>query len=1131
MKQTNLLKKLSRIFYSVKISGKLMKGGLLILMLALTGVTGKLNCQVINNESFDGATFVPTGWTNFVVSGSPVWSRVTAGVYPTQAPHSGAGEAMFNSYNVSSGTRALITPPYSLVNNTSGAAVSFWMYRDNGYNTTGDVVNVYYNTSANLTGATLLGTVNRAIGLAPTVSSNGWYQNIYSIPNTVTGSAVYFILAATSQWGNNIYIDDVSWTSYPPTCSGTPNTPAISVATPSGCPNGLNISATGLTSDAGITNQWQISPTSGGTYTNIVGANGSAYSGPQPATAFYQLVSTCTISGLSATSTPVSYTVVNPGPCVCTTYASSGAQYPGDEDIWSVVFGTLNNVSTCSTNGPGPGSVNQQYSNYAGFVAAPVICMGASIPFTVNINTCNGWYGMQVKIFIDYNQNGSFLDTGEEVYYNSGAIQGNNTGSVAVPLTAVAGITRMRIVATEFSTPPATGLYGYGETEDYCVNISAPPSIGISANTGSVCPGASQAITASGATTYSINGGPGLVSASNITLSPLVSTIYTITGTDLNGCSAPLTSAPKATITTLASPSLTIAVTPTAVCVGQTATLTVTGANTYTWAPSTQANSITASPGTTSVYTVSGTGTNVCNGVKQATLLVNQLPTVTVNSGTICAGKVYTMVPSGAASYIYTGGSNTVSPSSTTSFSVTGTSTAGCVSASPAVSTVTVFALPVVTVNSGTLCSGNQFVILPTGSSNYSFTGNANPVSPTVTTSYSVTGSNSLGCVSLPAVSTITVFNLPSVTITGPTVSCSSASLTLTTSGAVTYTWSNGSNGTSITETPTANANYYVIGEDANGCTNFTTLAIHIDPQPNVTTVASKTFVCVNGSSTITASGALSYLWNNGSTTSSIAVTPSATTSYSVTGTNTFGCTKTIVTAITVNTMALAITGNTLICAGNSTTLTASGMDSYSWNGSPFNAMTASPLVTTSYTMNAVGAGCPFTKVVTVSVNPKPSVSATLSNTMICVGESATLTATGATTYSWSNGNSGAMIVVTPTLDFNFIYTVNGVDANGCENVSNTLSLKVDKCVGVSENSKQTGVSVYPNPGTGEFTIKTNPGTVKQIDVTDVTGRVIYTSAMLTETLLLNISDAANGIYYVKVKSDNSTEVLKIVKQ
>ena len=50
-------------------------------------------------ESFDGATFVPTGWTNFLTSGTSTWTRVTAGTFPTCAPQSGAGMAKFNSYD------------------------------------------------------------------------------------------------------------------------------------------------------------------------------------------------------------------------------------------------------------------------------------------------------------------------------------------------------------------------------------------------------------------------------------------------------------------------------------------------------------------------------------------------------------------------------------------------------------------------------------------------------------------------------------------------------------------------------------------------------------------------------------------------------------------------------------------------------------------------------------------------------------------------------------------------------------------------------------------------------------------------------------------------------------------------
>ena len=56
-----------------------------------------LNSQVINNESFDGTTFVPSGWVNLNVSGTSTWTRETSGTSPIQTPHSGAAEAKFNS--------------------------------------------------------------------------------------------------------------------------------------------------------------------------------------------------------------------------------------------------------------------------------------------------------------------------------------------------------------------------------------------------------------------------------------------------------------------------------------------------------------------------------------------------------------------------------------------------------------------------------------------------------------------------------------------------------------------------------------------------------------------------------------------------------------------------------------------------------------------------------------------------------------------------------------------------------------------------------------------------------------------------------------------------------------------------
>lgn len=187
------------------------------ILILLSSIYFKSFAQVNYTESFDGTTFVPTGWTNLLVSGTNTWTRVTAGSFPTQTPHSGAGEAQFNSFSTNSGVRALVTPVINYSNRgVATTTVSFWMYRDNGYNTTADKIDVYMNTAANLTGANLLGTINRAIGLAPIVASNGWYQYSFSVPASYTTATNYFIIKATSAYGDNIFIDDVSWTAYPP---------------------------------------------------------------------------------------------------------------------------------------------------------------------------------------------------------------------------------------------------------------------------------------------------------------------------------------------------------------------------------------------------------------------------------------------------------------------------------------------------------------------------------------------------------------------------------------------------------------------------------------------------------------------------------------------------------------------------------------------------------------------------------------------------------------------------------------------------------------------------------------------------------------------------------------------------
>lgn len=236
----------------------------------------------------------------------------------------------------------------------------------------------------------------------------------------------------------------------------------------------FNLSLSGSTVASGLFYQWQSSP-DGITYSNIPSATNSSYSTTQVDTTYYQCIVTCG-AGTPVTSTPV---VVNMNPfynCYCTSNATSTA----DEEILNVTVGTMNNSSTCSTTG-GPGSLQNQYSDYTTLVAPPVLAATAGYNFSVNVGTCGGNFNSMMKIFIDYNQNGSFADAGEQVYvtptFTNGAYTA--TGSFIVPATATVGLTRMRIVNTE--TTVATGVnpcgtYGYGETEDYLVDIAPIPT-------------------------------------------------------------------------------------------------------------------------------------------------------------------------------------------------------------------------------------------------------------------------------------------------------------------------------------------------------------------------------------------------------------------------------------------------------------------------------------------------------------------------------------------------------------------------------------------------------------------------------------------------------------------------------
>src|SRR5690606_16560988 len=105
---------------------------------------------------------------------------------------------------------------------------------------------------------------------------------------------------------------------------------------------------------------------------------------------------------------------------------------------------------------------------------------------------------------------------------------------------------------------------------------------------------------------------------------------------------------------------------------GNSTSLIAFGASTYTWNSSLFGDIQDLSPTQTTNYTVQGTGANGCTNSVVVTVTVHALPVISLNSGTVCPGSNFTIVPAGAVSYSYSGGSDVVAPLITTSYSVTG---------------------------------------------------------------------------------------------------------------------------------------------------------------------------------------------------------------------------------------------------------------------------------------------------------------------------------------------------------------------------------------------------------------------------------------------------------------------------
>jgi len=230
-------------------------------------------------------------------------------------------------------------------------------------------------------------------------------------------------------------------------------------------------------------------------------------------------------------------------------------------------------------------------------------------------------------------------------------------------------------------------------------------------------------------------------------------------------------------------------------------------------------------------------------------------------------------------------------------------------------------------------------------------------------------------------------------------------------------------------------------------------------------------------------------------------------------------------TTCTTPTITIVATNNS-VCPGNSSLLTASGTAStFSWStGSTMVNTTVNPTVTTVYSLTTTVASCSLVTTKTIVVNSLPTI--VVNSPSLCLGSSATLTVSGAFSYTWSTGFIGANTVVSPTITTN--YSVTGVSLLGCIN-TNTTSVMVMVCTGLKESITNTNVKLFPNPVKDALNISFNEQGIYTLTVIDALGKVIY-NVDADKNHTINTSTFTQGMYVLKVKSTTKQNIYKFIK-
>ncbi len=643
---------------------------------------------------------------------------------------------------------------------------------------------------------------------------------------------------------------------------------------------------------------------------------------------------------------------------------------------------------------------------------------------------------------------------------------------------------------------------------------------------------------------------------------------FTVLATNTVNCASA-----SSVITVNMLPGPTLAITPTApaVCAGQTLALAVTGANTYTWAggwfgPTLgTGSSLTMTPNVTNNYQVTGAGPNGCSATAYFTVSVEQpayTGSIVVNNNlfsgtnnTVCLGAAtpFTLstyfTPPGNT-YTWNGTVNTtsivVAPTITTTYTLEVNSLlCGYLNAVKTITVIPSYGPTITATASQTeLCVGQAFSVTATGANSYVYYGYGISTNTAVSYSFnypnngtiSVSGYDSFGCPSQTVVLPVNVVAQPTLNYMPSQIVCPGVPVTLSVTGAASYSWSSGQTGSVAVVAPTASSTTYTVyGYSANSaCSTWITRLIYLAPQPTVAISAWSNSICPGGGMLLTASGsANNFTWSTQppENTATVVVTPSVPTVYMVSETDwQYNCVATASIAIGIYsspTASLTVL-NPSMCSGSATMVAVNP----SPPGGIISPATYSSAImgigthTLSYFYTDPATTCTANTSASFTIFPDPCVSVFAAPENICMGQSSTITALPAGGVLSGQYINGTMI--TPpgagTYSFDYVYT----DANGCGGTA-CGEVVANLCATSANELATPALKIYPNPFNATLIIANEGKKEGRYKLIDVNGS-LHREGTLSQTVEINTELMPKGFYILQIFDAGQWISYKVIK-